>query len=96
MNTLSKSDLVALVAKSTDNSKTLTETIISSFLDTIMSEVASGNEIKITGILGITKVIRSERNGVNPKTKEKIVIPASNAVAIKVGKTFKEMVKASK
>ena len=39
-------------------------------------------------------VDRASKNGVNPKTQEKIVIPATKAVRFKVGKKLKEMAKA--
>ncbi len=93
---ITKSDLVSLVATATSNSKVTTEATINAVLDTIMSEVVKGHDIKLTGFATISKVKRAARNGVNPKTKEKIKIAASNAVSVKVGKTFKEAVKASK
>ena len=93
---ITKSDLVDLVAKSTGHSKVSTEATLNSILETIMAEVVKGNEIRLTGFATISKIKRQARNGVNPKTMEKIKIPASNAVSLKVGKTFKEAVKASK
>ena len=93
---ITKSDLIDLVSTHTGSSKANTEATINAMIETIMAEVVKGHDIKLTGFATISKVKRAARNGVNPKTKEKIKIAASNAVRVKVGKTFKEAVKASK
>jgi DNA-binding protein HU-beta len=92
---ITKSDLIDQVVKSTGATKSSTEATINAMLETIMAEVVKGHDIKLTGFATISKVKRAARNGVNPKTKEKIKIAASNAVSVKVGKTFKDAVKAS-
>lgn len=67
------------------------------FLDAFTEEITSllrkGEKINITGF-GIFKVVdRKARMGINPKTGEKISIPASKKPRFTAGKALKEAVK---
>lgn len=67
------------------------------FLDTleeIITEELKKSEDFTLGKLGTFKVKdRAEKNGVNPKTGEKIVIPARKAVTFKASKNLSTLVK---
>jgi DNA-binding protein HU-beta len=93
---LTKVDLVDMVAKDLKITKTLTDDVISKTIDLIIAHTAKGSEIRLTGFGTFHKVQRAARDGINPKTKAKIKIPAQASPAFKVGKTFKETVKAHK
>lgn len=67
------------------------------FLDAFTEEITSllrkGEKVNITGF-GIFKVVdRKARMGINPKTGEKISIPASKKPRFTAGKALKEAVK---
>lgn len=67
------------------------------FLDAFTEEITSllrkGEKVNITGF-GIFKVAdRKARMGINPKTGEKISIPASKKPKFTAGKALKEAVK---
>ena len=67
------------------------------FLDTFIEEITSalrrGDKVNITGF-GIFKVLdRKAREGINPKTGEKIHIAASKKPKFTPGKVLKEAVK---
>ena len=67
------------------------------FLDTleeiITEELKKGEDFTL-GKLGTFKVKdRAEKNGVNPKTGEKIVIPARKAVTFKASKNLSTLIK---
>ena len=52
----------------------------------------SGKKVILTGFATLETKKRKSRNGVNPKTGEKIQIRARNTVAIKAGKLLKDAV----
>ena len=73
-------------------SKTLAKEVVDSVLESITDTIVSTGEIKL-GKIGSLKIKqRAEKNGVNPKTKEKIVIPAKKALTFKAGKAMKELI----
>jgi DNA-binding protein HU-beta len=93
---LSKSDLVAKLATVLGISKVQSEKNLNATLDAIVNMVVDGNDVKLTGFGTFYKAERKARDGVNPKTKAKIKIAAYKTAGFKVGKNFKDAVKASK
>ena len=89
----SKTDLIDQVAAATELSKTDTESVINTFLETIQSAVAKGDRVTLTGFGTFEKRHRKARAGVNPGTGEKIRIEATDYPAFKAGATFKDTVK---
>lgn len=94
-NKVTKSDLIAILAESFNTSKVNTDRILNTVLDTIVDLVCDGKELKLTGFGTFQKSIRKPRVGVNPKTKDKILIPSYANASFRVGKNFKEAVKSS-
>ena len=69
------------------------EQAVDAVFDTIVKSLSSGEEVKVPGF-GIFRVAKSAaRTGVNPKTGEKIKIPASVKPKFKAAKALKEAVK---
>jgi nucleoid DNA-binding protein len=65
---------------------------INTLVETIKSELKKGNDVAIAG-LGVFRVSkRKERMGINPKTGEKIKIPAKKAVKFRAAKDLKQAV----
>lgn len=62
--------------------------------DLLRKNLEEGNEIQIRGHFNLSVGERAARDGVNPKTKEKIVIPASRTVKFKPSKDWKMAVNA--
>lgn len=77
-------------------SKAQAEKVLNSVLDTIVGMVKDGADVNLTGFGSFYQVERKARDGINPKTREKMRIAASKSVGFKVGKTFKEAIKSSK
>lgn len=67
-------------------------TYVDSFIDIIKESLAKGDNVRLNGFGTFDIVQRKEREGVNPKTKETIIIPASKAVKFKVSKALKDTV----
>ena len=88
---MSKKDLVAKVAEATGKTKTEVDEIVSATISAIKTSVKE-EEIRLLGF-GSFKIVRKEaREGINPKTKEAITIPARNTVKFTAGKDFKEAI----
>jgi nucleoid DNA-binding protein len=76
-------------------SKIKAEESLTALIDLITENLTNGCEVNLTGF-GVFRIVeRKERDGVNPKTGEKMKIKASKGISFKVGKTFKEAVKNS-
>jgi len=66
---------------------------LSTILDEISKALSKGEEVVLTGFGKFLVSQRKEREGINPKTKEKIIIPAVKTPRFKAGQTLKDAVK---
>ena len=90
---VNKAELVQLVAKEVDTTQKMAAAMMSSLIDNIAATLESGNTVRISGLGTFRVVQRAARNGVNPKTGEKITIPASNTPCFKFTSSLKAGVK---
>lgn len=89
---VTKNTLIEIIAEKEDITKTKASRILSLIGNGIMEAVSNGERVTIAGFGTFESKERSERDGVNPFTREKIHIPASKGVKFKPGKAFKESV----
>lgn len=87
---MKKDDLVKAVAENNNISKTIAKKVIDSTFEVIKSAVSSGDSFRQDGFGTFKKAIRAERNGVNPGTGEKIVIPEKQVVKFTASTNFFE------
>jgi len=87
---MNKAELVELVSDRAELSKKDAEAAVDAVLDVIVGAVVKGEEVKLSGFGIFSKKSRAAREGTNPSNQAKIQIPASNTVAFKVSKAFKE------
>lgn len=92
MSTITKKDIIALFSKENSLSLKTSAEYVNAFLNTVVEELAQGNEVDITGFGKFTVKDRPVRAGMNPITKEKIEIPASRTVKFSPKKGLKEAV----
>lgn len=90
---MNKTELISAVTKESNLKKHDVEAVIEALTNTIMSEVAKGEKVQITGFGSFERRERSERTVRNPKTQEPMVVPASKAPSFSAGAVFKEKVK---
>ena len=81
---MNKADLVNLVAARTE----LTKTDVSLVVDAVVDK----KKVSILGFGSFEPRDRSARQGLNPKTGEKIAIPAKTVPTFSAGKLFKDRV----
>ncbi|MBD2439796.1 HU family DNA-binding protein [Nostoc sp. FACHB-110] len=89
---MNKGELVDTVAAKTNITKKQADEVISAFLEVVTEAVANGEKVTLIGFGSFERRKRSEREGLNPKTKEKITIPATRVPAFSAGKRFREKV----
>lgn len=89
---MNKTELINAVAEKTAMSKKDCETILNGALDAITAALAENEEIRLVGFGTFEVKKREARTGLNPKTKEKIPIPATRVPAFKPGKALKDAV----
>ena len=91
---MKKDDLVdALLKDANLATKKQAGEIVDWFFATITKALKKGDEVGITGFGTFKAVKRAARQGVNPKTGEKISIAATTVPKFKAGKLLKEAVK---
>lgn len=92
---MTKGDLINAVADQAGLTKKSAADALEAILETISGQLASGNQVTLTGF-GTFKVSeRAARTGVNPQNpSQKIQIAASKVPSFKAGKNLKEAVNA--
>ena len=89
---MTRKDLAGEVAKNIGLSQILVREVLDGILDAICNSLATGERVELRNF-GVfrTRAMR-ERVVKNPKTKEKIRIPATTVVRFKPGKELKQRV----
>ena len=91
---MNKTELIAKVQENIDievSKKDLT-TILDGIIETIKTNVASGEKIALAGFGTFEAVERAARECKNPRTGEPVHVEASKAPKFKAGKAFKDAV----
>ncbi|MFM8386787.1 MAG: HU family DNA-binding protein [Planctomycetia bacterium] len=91
-HTITKKELVARIAERTAQTKVVVKDVIQLFLDEIIRELGRGNRIEFRefGVFEIKD--RAARIAQNPRTLQKVDVPAKRVVRFKVGRQMKERV----
>ena len=89
---MNKNDLVGIVADKTGLSKADSANAIDSVFDAITDSLKSGGEVRLVGFGTFSVSQHRASEGRNPRTGEKINIPASKQPKFKAGKGLKDAV----
>ncbi len=87
---MNKNDLVAAVADATGLSKADASGAVDSVIDVITKTLIQGDEVRLVGFGSFSVANRRASEGRNPRTGEKIQIPASRQPKFKAGKGLKQ------
>jgi DNA-binding protein HU-beta len=85
--------LVAKIASESGIIKSKAEKAVDGFVSAVSTALVSGDKITLVGFGTFSVAERAKREGRNPRTGEKLKIPASKVVKFKAGKTLSEKVK---
>ena len=89
---MTKADLIDEVAKHSDLSKKDSEVIVQAVLDSIVESLKNVGKVEIRGFGSFRLRERASRQGRNPKTGEKVFVPAKKVPYFKPGKDLKELI----
>jgi DNA-binding protein HU-beta len=89
---VNKNDLVATVANNTGLSKADSARAVDAVFDSITGSLRSGDEVRLVGFGNFVVTTRAASEGRNPRTGERIKIPASKQPKFKPGKALKDAV----
>ena len=91
-NILTKKEIIEAIVSKTGGEKKQANAFLDALSDTIIEEVAKGNTIPLNKVGRISAKMRSQRTGINPSTKEKLVIPAKRVPRISFASAIKDAV----
>jgi DNA-binding protein HU-beta len=92
---MTKAELIAKLAEIVSLTQAQTGKVLDGLLKTLTDEISTAGSVSISGLGSFTVVERPQRKGINPKTREPLVIPASRAVKFRPAKALKEALKKS-
>ena len=87
---MTKKELIHKVAENIGNAEQAVKAVDSA-IEIIQSEVSAGNVVELKGFGKFKPVEVSERKGCDPRTREKITIPAHKKIVFAPSKNFKAM-----
>lgn len=90
---MTKTQLVAAVAEDLGVSKRMANEMVNAFVENVVDWVREDGEVRIQGFWTFKVSHRNARQWVNPRTGEKIQIPAMKLPTFKAGSEFKNAVR---
>lgn len=88
---MTKAELVDEVARATQLTKKHAEIIVNTVFDSIVHSLKEGEKIELRGFGSFRIRHRGPRLGRNPKTGERVEVPAKRIPYFKPGKELREM-----
>ena len=85
-------ELINAVAAKTGLTKKDSEKAVAAVFGTIADTLKEGEKVSLVGFGTFDVKTRAAREGINPRTKEKIQIAASKLPTFKAGKALKDLV----
>jgi len=89
---VNKNDLVSQVAKKTGLTKASAARTIDAFIESITKSLKKGEDVQLIGFGSFRTSNRPASEGRNPRTGEKIKIPAKRLPKFRPGKQLKDTV----
>jgi len=90
MSTITKKELISRIAERTQAKRALVKCITQAFLDEIISELCRGNRLEFRDFGVFETRTRAARIAQNPKTLERVEVPAKRTVKFKMGRLMKQ------
>lgn len=89
---MNKAELITKVAEKCETTKKVAGEYVEVVLESIVEGLVSEGKVSLIGFGNFEVKESAERNGVNPKTGEKLVIAPKKSAKFKASKILKEMV----
>jgi integration host factor subunit beta len=89
---MTKADLIEEVARVTDVTRRDSEVIVETIFDSVVHSLRAGDKIEIRGFGSFRTRQRNSRVGRNPKTGDRVDVPAKKIPFFKPSKELKDLV----
>ncbi|MFV1951981.1 MAG: integration host factor subunit beta [Nitrospinota bacterium] len=93
---MTKADLVEKLAERINLTKKQTEVIVNTVFQSITDALNQGNKVELRGFGSFRVRHRNSREGRNPKSGQKVTVPAKKVPFFKAGKELREMIDTNK
>ena len=90
MATITKKDLIDRIAERTQAKRVTVKSIVQAFLDEITRELCENNRLEFRDFGVFETRTRASRVAQNPKTLERVEVPAKRTVKFKMGRLMRE------
>jgi integration host factor subunit beta len=92
MSTVTKKELIERIAEQSGLKRQDVRRVVQGFLDEIINELGKGNRLEFRdfGVFDVRE--RAERVAQNPKTLERVTVPAKRTARFRVGRLMKQCV----
>ena len=95
MATVTKKELIDQIAERTQAKRVLVKRIIQAFLEEITTQLCENNRLEFRDFGVFETRTRAARVAQNPKTLERVEVPAKRTVKFKMGRLMREKLSAS-
>ncbi|MDY6147933.1 MAG: HU family DNA-binding protein [Porphyromonas sp.] len=82
---MNKTDFIAAVAEKAGLTKADAQKAVNAFAEVVQEQMQKNEKIALLGFGTFSVTERAARQGINPKTKQQITIPARKTVKFKAG-----------
>ena len=89
---MTKADLVEEVAKVTELTRKDSEVIVDTLFESVIKALKAGDKLEVRGFGSFRVRQRNARVGRNPKTGEKVEVPAKRVPYFKPSKELKDLI----
>jgi DNA-binding protein HU-beta len=89
---MNKSELIDAVTRKAKFAKKDVDAVVTTTFDVIIEAVSQGQKVTLVGFGSFEPRQRAAREGRNPKTRDKMQIPATTVPAFSAGKQFRDAV----
>jgi DNA-binding protein HU-beta len=90
---MKKKELISAIAEDAGVKKVEAEKMLDALVNVVASELGKGEKLTIPSLGTFQIKERKEKEGRNPQTGEKMIIPAGKSPSFKVAKYLKDAVK---
>lgn len=90
---MNKTELINAIAEKAHLSKADAKNALDATIASISEALAANDKVALIGFGTFAVTEKGERTGINPRTKESIVIPARKAVKFKAGAELNSVLK---
>ena len=90
MSTVTKKELIDRIAERTQAKRVVVKRVVQTFLDEVTAELCKNNRLEFRDFGVFETRTRVARIAQNPKTLERVEVPAKRTVKFKMGRLMKE------